>query len=48
MFGMAVETSAWLVSNEDIEFGASGWNNNTVTNDGATFTSFLGCFGGSG
>lgn len=48
VFGMVVETNASLVSNEDFESGASGWNNNTVTNGGATFSNFLGRFGGSG
>ena len=34
---------------ENFESGtASGWRNNLVTNGGATFTSFLGQFGGTG
>jgi len=41
--------NAAVVSMENFESGtASGWSNNLVTNGGATFTSFLGQFGGTG
>ncbi len=36
-----------LISSEDFQGGATGWNDNTTTNGGATFTTYLGRFGGN-
>lgn len=48
LLGVATASEAALISQEDFESGATGWNNNTVTNGGSTFTNFLGLFAGSG
>ena len=40
-------SNAALISSEDFESGASGWNDNTTDNSEAGFTQFLGRFGGS-
>lgn len=39
---------AATITSEDFEGGASGWNTNSTTDGGATFTEFLGRFGGTG
>ncbi|NUM33821.1 MAG: hypothetical protein HUU50_04725 [Candidatus Brocadiae bacterium] len=39
---------AALLSFEDFEAGASGWNDNTTDNSNSTFTRFLGRFAGTG
>lgn len=39
---------AATITSEDFETGASGWNVNTTTDGGATFTTFLGRFPGGG
>ncbi|MDY6850745.1 MAG: hypothetical protein SV487_01530, partial [Thermodesulfobacteriota bacterium] len=44
ILGMAAASEAALISFEDFETGASGWNNNTVTDGGVNFTNFLGRF----
>ncbi len=36
-----------VVARETFESGAAGWTNNTTTNGGAAFSTFLGRFGGS-
>jgi hypothetical protein len=36
-----------LITAEDFESGASGWSNNTITNGGSTFTTFLGQHAGT-
>jgi large repetitive protein len=38
---------AGLVASENFESGATGWNDNTTTNGGTNFTTFLGRFGGT-
>lgn len=47
LIGIALNASATLVTNEDFETGAFGWNNNLTTDGGTTFTKFLGRHGGS-
>jgi len=39
---------AGIVASEDFESGATGWSNNTTTNGGSPFSTFLGRFGGTG
>ncbi len=48
VFAMAVSsvTNAATILDTDFESGASGWSNNTTTNGGANFTTFLGRFAG--
>ena len=45
---IAGTASATTITNEDFESGASGWNNNTATDGGSTFTTFLGRHSGTG
>ena len=45
--GTVCSANATLITDEDFESGASGWNNNLTTNGGTTFTTFLGRHGGS-
>ncbi len=45
---IAGTASATIITDEDFESGASGWSNNTTTNGGNPFTTFLGRHGGTG
>jgi len=45
--GTVCSVNATLITDEDFESGAYGWNNNLTTYGGTTFTTFLGRNGGS-
>lgn len=47
MVGMVGSVQATVITDEDFESGASGWNDNSTESHGV-FTSFLGRHGGSG
>ena len=46
--GIAGVASAAIITNENFENGAAGWNNNETTNGASPFTTFLGRHGGTG
>lgn len=48
IMGIACSGHASVITDEDFESGATGWSNNTTTNGGSAFSTFLGRFGGTG